>query len=414
MNESQLPPPGRAPRPPAAPLTVNAAVLALRDELRLWDAPATRELALEHFWTTHPRTPVLETTDPGRAFAEGQYTVTFLWQDAEAEEVLLAVNGLVDEQDLAASLMRRVPGSDVWQLSYRMRGDWRASYGFHRRLPGERWPWADRPAEMPAAGMLDPRNPRTGRLRSGAATSVVSLPDAPPQPWGARDAAGAPPEIIGPDGRRLWVHEPAGADSASAAGPPPAAILLDGEVWACVQGAATIVDDLVADRAMRPCLLVMVGAGGPGGAEGSVDSDGAAESAWIADRLLPWLRERYGVSARPADVAVAGQADGGYTALRTALEHPETIGAVLSQSATLWRRKLPAPELSLIHQLHAYIEVGLQQHALRGPNDRLASELTRFGCDTHFVEFNGGADYACWRGGLADGLRTLFGPPAPR
>lgn len=111
-------------------------MLQLRDELGMCDTHAARELALERFWSDHPRTPILEVADPGKAFAEGRYTVTFLWQDAEAEEVLLFANRITDECDLSASLMRRVPGTDLWHLSYRMRGDWRASYGFIRRLPG--------------------------------------------------------------------------------------------------------------------------------------------------------------------------------------------------------------------------------------------------------------------------------------
>ncbi|MDR0593103.1 MAG: DUF3327 domain-containing protein, partial [Bifidobacteriaceae bacterium] len=46
--------------------------------------------------------------------------MTFLWRDAEAEEVLLFVNRLTDERNLADSLMRRVAGTDVWHLSYLM------------------------------------------------------------------------------------------------------------------------------------------------------------------------------------------------------------------------------------------------------------------------------------------------------
>ena len=440
MNESR-PSPQRVPRPVAAPLTVSPAVLALSDELRSWETPAACELAIEHFWAEHPRTPVLETTDPVRAFAEGQYTVTFLWQDAEAEEMLLVVNGMLDELDLGASLMRRVPGSDVWQVSYRMGGDWRASYAFHRRLPGAAWPWAGlhagdpRLGERLEAGLLDPRNPQTGLLRSGAPVSVVALPDAPPERWGARlgavaheavtaeDAEATVRTVSGPDGRRMWIREPlqweveAAEIGAGAAQPGPSepttsralpiVILLDGRIWAQVQGAAAIVADLEADGSMRPCLLVMVDEATD--AE-DPDSDGALESEWIAKRLIPWLHEHYRVSAFPSETIIAGQGDGGYAALRAALEHPEAIGGVLSQSATVWGRRLPAPDLSRIHQLHAYIEVGTRLHELRGANDRLASELARLGCDAHFIEVNGGADYACWRIGLAEGLRTLVGP----
>ena len=40
----------------------------------------------------------------------------------------------------------------------------------------------------------------------------------------------------------------------------------------------------------------------------------------------------------------------------------------------------------------------------------LAGRLARAGADTRFVEYNGGHDYACWRGGVADGLIALLHP----
>lgn len=419
-GERRTPP--KVPRPAAAPLTVSPAVLQLRDELGMCDTHAARELALEHFWTEHPRLPILEVADPGKAFAEGRYTVTFLWQDAEAEEVLLFASGITDELDLSASLMRRVPDTDLWHLSYRMRGDWRASYGFTRRLPGEAWPWTvgDQLAIRFGLdrGLADPRNPRSCRNRVGTVMSVVALPDAPAQPWLERreglGGRGRVTELLGPDERTVWVYEPPSAPAGSAS-PLPAVVLLDGEVWTGTQDIATTVDNLLADGAMRPCLIVMPASypdASPEVAPEAAPEVDARGSDWIVHRLLPWVRAHYSVSGDAADTIVAGQGLGGYTALRAALEFPDAVGAVLSQSASLWQRRLPAPDPAQIHRLHAYIEVGSQEWVLREPNERLASEFTRFGADTHFVEYNGGHDYACWRGGIAEGLRTLLGPSA--
>lgn len=414
-GEEEFPALQKLPRPAPASLTVSPAVVQLRDELRLCDTHAAHELALEHFWAAHPRTPILEVSDPGKAFAEGRYTVTFLFQDADAEEVLLSIAGVTDAEDLAGSLMRRVPDTDLWHLSYRMRGDWRASYGFIRRLPGEVWPWGDGDPIVAGAGfgagVPDPRSPRRCRDRNGREWSVVALPDAPAQPWLERRdglaARGRVTERLGPQARTVWVYEPPGW---SVQEPLPVVVLLDGDVWAGAQDIATTVDNLLADRRMRPCLVVM-----PRAASTVAGADeSAAESAWIARSLLPWVREHYSVSDAAVDVIVAGQGLGAYTALRVAMEYPDLIGGVLSQSATLWQRRLPAPDVTRIHQLHVYIEVGSLETALRNPNERLAAEFTRLGADAHFVEYNGGHDYACWRGGIAEGLRTLLGPAAAR
>lgn len=409
--------PPKVPRPTAAPLTTSLAVLQLSDELATCDTHAARELAIERFWGEHQRTPILEAADPRRAFSQSRYTVTFLWQDAEAEEVLLFANCITDERDLAASLMRRVPGTDIWHLSYRMRGDWRASYCYIRRLPGQEWPWNENDQVSVRhtldRGDGDPRNPSVCRNRAGTDMSVVSLPDAPPQIWLTRResiaARGRVTERAGPDERRVWVYEPPLPRDHT--GTLPLVVLFDGEVWVETQDIATTLDNLLDDRAMRPCIAILVDSGGRDRRWADLDADGRGGD-WVAQSLLPWAREHYPVSGHARDVIVAGQSLGGYTALSAAITHPEAIGAVLSQSASLWQRRLPAPDLARIADLHVYLEVGSQEWLLREPNQRLASELARFGIDTHFVEYNGGHDYACWRGGIAEGIRTLVGPPA--
>ncbi|CAM5452935.1 enterochelin esterase [Streptomyces californicus] len=55
------------------------------------------------------------------------------------------------------------------------------------------------------------------------------------------------------------------------------------------------------------------------------------------------------------------------------------------------------------------LEVGLQEWMLLGENRRLRNVLRARGYDVRYGEFNGGHDYACWRGGLADGLVDLLG-----
>ena len=42
-------------------------------------------------------------------------------------------------------------------------------------------------------------------------------------------------------------------------------------------------------------------------------------------------------------------------------------------------------------------------------NRHLRDVLTLKGYEVHYSEFNGGHDYICWRGSLADGLLRLVG-----
>ncbi|MGE3812784.1 MAG: enterochelin esterase [Candidatus Nanopelagicales bacterium] len=407
--------PPKVPRPARAPLARSRDVVALWRELSALDdrdlprgehAVAVAEL-VEGFWRDHADSPVVERV-PG---APGERIVTFLWRDAEAEEVLLFVNRVTDELRLPDSLMRRVPGTDVWHLSYRMRSDWRASYCVLPRSRGVPWPWAD--GDQLAIrraldrGLPDPRNPRAIRNRAGRLQSVVELPGAPSQPWLApREgvARGRVSERLGPDDRTVWLYEPADAPSA----PLPVVVLLDGEVWTGPQDAATTLDNLIHDREIRPCAAVLAHSGGRERRWSELGAAGEGVD-WIADRLLPWARARLPISADPAEVVLAGQSLGGLTALRAVLLRPEAVGSALAQSAALWQADLAGllPGAALA-RARFWIEVGLQEWVLGEPNRRLAAALAAAGADVRLAEYNGGHDYACWRGGLAEGLRHLL------
>jgi enterochelin esterase family protein len=211
--------------------------------------------------------------------------------------------------------------------------------------------------------------------------------------------------LTGPDGRIIWVYQPPRAE-----GPLPVVILLDGEIWAGHQSIATTVDNLLADNLIAPAYFFLLDSGGRERRWAELSADGGVDT-WIATRLLPWIRQHYPVSDSPRDVIVAGQSLGGYTALVTALHYPEAVGAVLSQSASLWQGDILSQLASAeVINLRAYLEVGTQEWVLHEPNQHFAAKLAAAGANVHYVEYNGGHDYACWRGGIADGLRLLLPP----
>nr|WP_243752095.1 enterochelin esterase [Leucobacter weissii] len=381
-----------------------------------------RRARAQDFWSEFRDAPIIERSD-----RSDERIVTFLWQDAAAAEVLLFANKLTDERDIASSLMRRLRGTDIWHLSYRMRADWRASYGFLTRDRGDAWPWGDGDhASIRRAldhSRADPRNPRSIPNRPGTPLSLVELPDAPRQPWAEHrpdlGSRGALDERRGPDGRPVWVYVP--APSAVAAASPgavsaalPVVVILDGDAWVRHHRISATLDNLIADGQIRPCLVLLPDSGGSERRWEELDARGDG-ARWIVERLLPWARGRFPVSADPAETIVAGQSLGGYTALRAAFEYPSVVGGVISQSASLWQQGLadPASIPGTVRGLRMYLEVGAHEWVLREPNRRLADAVAAAGGDIRYTEYNGGHDYACWRGGLADGLRVLLGPAAP-
>lgn len=365
--------------------------------------------AVDRWWPDAVLPLVEPTDDPALV------DVTFCWRDAEAEQVLLFANRLTDETHLADTLLERLPGTDLWHATYRMGADWRASYSFLVRRPGERAPWlattadgADQVALRAALdrGHADPRNPDTCRNRAGVVQSVVSGPLAPAQPWLAPRpdvTPGTLTELVGPGRRTVWLHEPAGSDPAR---PMPLLVVLDGEVWAGTQSLPTTLDNLLADGEVPPLRAVFVDSGGREARWADLGADGAATE-YVARHLVPWVAGKRGVL--PREVGVMGQSLGGLTALRLGLRHPDVVRHVISHSASLWQDDLTSDVAAAGPGVRVHLGHGSQEWVLTDLHHDLARRLRAAGIEVDAVEHNGGHDYAWWRGAVADGIRWAFG-----
>ncbi|WP_062217562.1 enterochelin esterase domain-containing protein [Streptomyces sp. NBRC 109706] len=405
-NARQPRTPPKVPRPTPAPRTAGPAVERLRHDLAAAD-PGDRRAVLERFRRTTARTtPLVEPVDG----SPGEAVVTFLWWDATAERVLLFVNRLTDERRLDDSLMARLPGTDLWHLSYRMPVTWRASYALlpHADTGPPPWRVGDQAALRQALdrGRTDPHNPASCQNRAGRVQSVVALDQAPAQRWLAPRpgvARGRLTERPGPDGRRVWVYEPAGLDPAE---PGDLLVVLDGDVWTTTQDLPTTLDNLRHDRAIRPLRALLVDSGDRASRWRDLADGGAAAS--VAGELLDWARREHPVPDTPSAVTVAGQSLGGLTALNTVVRHPDRVGAAISQSASLWQGD-PTTDAAVrrLDGVRAWVEVGTEEWILHPPHRPMVDRLAALGADVAYVEYTGGHDYACWRGGIADGLRHL-------
>src|SRR5690606_15366850 len=109
--------PPKVPRPTPVPRVDGPLDHQAGDAARTW-------------WAGRPMPDVVPLDD-----GSGDDLVTFCCEDADADQVLLWVNRLTDETDLAATLLTRAAGTDLWHASYRMPSEWCASYCF---LPTQR------------------------------------------------------------------------------------------------------------------------------------------------------------------------------------------------------------------------------------------------------------------------------------
>lgn len=442
MTASTRPTPPKLPRPQRAPLATSPTLAAMHQ--RLLERPQLASQLQAQLWQQVTSTPLLE-ADPTQ---EDKYLVTFLWRGA-AHSVLLFVNRLTDEKNLADSYMRRLPGTDTWYLTYRMDGDWRASYCFLLAPAAAQAPWLQgsqvRLRQALDGGLPDPHNPVTCTNRRGFVQSVVSLPLAPAWPLGewpvfSDDAAGAGrfdggglgagrgdadagrldagrlDVVADLDslGRQIWVYTPA---SISRPQSYPVLLVLDGEVWLKRHHLHLALAQLMDAGLIAPAYIVFIDSGGT---EQRWQELGDSESdfgGYLSGQLLNWLKTHYAISPKPADRVVIGQSLGALTVLRTLVAYPQLIGAGISQSASLWQdvlfnelNALDATQTPLAGT-RAWIEVGSQEWILAPLQPKAVHQLRKAGMQVKDMVYNGGHDYACWRINLASALMQLLPGP---
>ncbi|MFD3454676.1 enterochelin esterase [Streptomyces sp. NPDC058691] len=404
-------------------------------------------------------TPLVEAIDgdPGHA------AVTFLWRGTAATRTVLVLpNQVVDPEDLAGNLMARVPGTDVWHWTIRMRADWRATYALCVD-DGEGDDEADEGNGDGTAGGFGPDGPAGG--------STSGAPDAPgarqaylrrlrrhprrdplnravfPSRWGAEPlsvvALPAAPVALGSgrtrpgtgtgelsvhtlrsghlhNWRRVWTYTPAGYEDLAGL---PVVVLLDGDVWQQL-GISGMLDGLIRVGLLPPLVALLPDA---------LDSDTRRRElacderfvAFLTRELLPWAAHRWPVTGDPSRTVVAGQGLGGLAAAYAALRRPERFGNVLAQSGAFWwpaaRREGACPEEWLTGRVRAlarrpvrfHLSAGLQEWGVPAAGRRLRDALSAKGYAVAHREYNGGHDYLCWRDDLAHGLVSLLRGPFP-
>ncbi|MEU6285101.1 enterochelin esterase [Streptomyces sp. NPDC047028] len=418
--------PPRLGRPDPLPLLAEPA----------FTAPAPDALA--EFWAEARRrgTPLVGDDPQGTL---DHRAVTFLWRgSARTRAVQVLPNKLGDPRDPAGNLMRRVPGTDVWHWTVRLRADWRGTYDLFVDEGGD----GTAPGDGPAPGdpgywqwlrgnrRRDPFNSRTlPRRWGGEPVPYAELPDAPRAvDW--QERPGVPRGTVTEheiasdrlgDRRRVWLYAPPGVHGPVAATPPdglPVLVLLDGEHWQPRLGIAHLLDNLIADGRIPPVAAVL-----PESVDASIRwaqlTCRPEFVGFLADELLCWAATRLPLTTDPARTVVAGQSLGGLTAAYAALHSPHRFGNALVQSGSFWWPDGPDAQW-LTDRLAAggrqpvrfWLSFGEQEWVALPAARRLRDTLAATGYDDAvYHEFNGGHDYLCWRTELADGLVGLLGAP---
>jgi enterochelin esterase-like enzyme len=361
--------------------------------------------------------------------------VTFLWRAEQPTSSVTIVSSVVGFT-AGKNQMTHLPQTDVLYKSCIVRKDTRTIYWLAPNTYLDALP--EKPEEMQsyiAAWRLDPLNPHRFEIPANAADpedtgglmSVLELPDAVEQPW-IRPQPNVPSgnltlhsiasDILG-NKRRVWVYTP----SAYATDNPafPFLILFDGWRYLHAVPTTTILDNLIAAGAIPPLIAIFIDC---------LDQPTRTREltcsqpfiGFLADELLPQLRQQYNLSADPTQAMIAGSSYGGLAAVFAALQRPDLFGNALSQSGTFWWKPDDDAEYEWLTRqfvdtpqraIRLYLEIGLLEGRFADipspleANRHLRDVLKAKEYELHYVEYSGGHDYLCWRGSLATGLMML-------
>lgn len=132
--------------------------------------------------------------------------------------------------------------------------------------------------------------------------------------------------------RTGWIHVPAGV---KADGPPLALMVLqDGDAYKN-EHVGTVVDNLIAERAMPPTVLLLLnpGVNDDGTRNRSLEYDTLSDryARFLEEEAIPQVAQRFKLRADPAGRAIGGASSGGICAFTAAWNRPDLFGRVCSQ-----------------------------------------------------------------------------------
>jgi enterochelin esterase family protein len=423
---------------------VSPRLLKLKKDL---ETAKDKKKIIDEFWSAIEEngTPIIEAIER----VPHHKLVTFIYKEnSDTDKILLVSDGLgvIPHRWKFA----RLQGTDIYYKSTFYLNKTRTTYAIHKTSTS----LEDIPLYPPKDNLSplkgDPLNKKNFTILPIVTLAVLEFPDAPSQPWIEKK------DNI-PEGKleAVWfksakfddeflikIYLPTNYNPSTE--PYGSLFLFHGGAYVNpdVIPTPTILDNLIFSKKIPPIIAVFIhNHFNKGMAVGRRELHTNPDFAYfVAEELLPHLKEKYNLSNNPERTIVGGLGLGGLTGSYIGLKYPHKFGKILSQSAPYWvpgswgtgvptrflkidpyfqnwqyligeyvkREKLP---------LDFYIEIGVYEarEALHGlpshffSNRHFRDVLLSKGYTVKYVEFIGGQDFICWRGTLADGLMYLIG-----
>ena len=342
---------------------------------------------------THPLLAMARTL--GNPVIEGE-VATFIWQGSTAPRLIDDIHNW----DESPQKMLRA-GPELWSFSIQIPSDAYLEYAFVDPKTGER--------------MVDPLNPKRVWNGINAYNHFFYMPKGRPTPLiypvkgisrGTVTRHSVPTgDYTASAKRTVFLYRP------PVETPVPLLFVYDGSDYLYRAKLNIIVDNLIAEKRIRPFAMAMVQNGGP--ARTVEYSCSESTLGLLMECVLPLAKEHLDLEPiKDGGYGVLGASLGGSMALFSAMRLPQVFRKVLSQSGAFIApdyqfvvvdlvRYMPRPEIDI------WMDAGRLEWLLEG-NRQMFSLLEEKMYRVNYREFSGGHNYTAWRDDIWHGLEALY------
>jgi enterochelin esterase-like enzyme len=324
---------------------------------------------------------------------------TFIWEGNFPPHLISDVHGWEDKP----RPFKPAADQTIWTCSLNIPRDAYVEYALYDPFTQEK--------------ILDPLNGQTVSNGMGGRNNFFYMPETMPSPLSIRRAGlrsgtitrhRVDADFLQDNAERdVYLYRP------PAGGTVPLLIVYDGYDYLHRARLATIVDNLIADKRIRPIAIAFLQ---NGRSRRSVEYFCAdATIHWLDREVLPMARQHLrllDIEDHPGAYGVLGASAGGLMSFYTGLRMPELFGKVLCQAAvfSIDGRDFAAVDLVRFGQgrdLEIWMDVGTLDDLLED-NRRMVALLDKRQYNVVYREFSAGHNYTAWRNDVWRGLEAMF------
>ncbi len=343
--------------------------------------------------------------ESGNPLIQGDH-VTFLWEGDFAPQLISDLNNWEEKPKNFKRLSppsKTDSGKTIWSCSLTVPRGAYVEYALQHPASEEK--------------ILDPLNRRTVSNGMGSRNNYFYMPGNRPSPFLIRHAEVRAGTLTRHRVSAYFLQDNAERDvylyAPSTDEAVPLLIVYDGQDYLYRGKLTTLIDNLVAQKRIRPLALAFLQNGRSHRNVEYLCSD--ATLLWLEREVLPLAHEHLQlIDTRkdPGAYGVLGASAGGLMSVYTGLRMPEVFGKVICQSGVFGLDGRDFAVVDLVRYKHArhiklWMDVGILDELLED-NRRMVALLKEKKYDFTYREFAGGHNYTAWRDNVWRSLEAMF------